>query len=399
MTKRDVDSEPKPAALFLSPEAPYPLIGGGSLRSASLLHYLARRYRVDAIVFREPGAADPAHSLPPGLVRELHTIDLPYHARHTPARAARNASRLIRRIPPLIDRFAGFAEGVSELVGRRHYALSVIEHFWCAPYWAQLSPRSDKTVLDVHNVESVLHRRCQGVESQPAAFAHSLFHKACLELERQWFPRFSCLLAASQQDAALIRAISPESRVTVYPNSIPMVPLPDREEEDAIVFSGNLEYHPNISAVRFFRKEIWTRLRDRWPGLVWRLVGKNPHAVEEFTRGDPRIQVSGPVQDAVGELAAAKVAIVPLLAGSGTRLKIIEAWASGRPVVSTHLGAEGLPVQPGRNILLADDPAGFANAVSALLESAALRKRIGSAGRTLFEQDYTWEKAWAKLAL
>ena len=91
-------------------------------------------------------------------------------------------------------------------------------------------------------------------------------------------------------------------------------------------------------------------LRERWPGLVWRLVGKNPEAVRRIHSGDPRIEVIGPVDDAVRELARARVAVVPLLAGSGTRLKILEAWAAGLPVVSTTIGAEGLPVHATESI-------------------------------------------------
>src|SRR5207249_5012557 len=117
----------------------------------------------------------------------------------------------------------------------------------------------------------------------------------------------------------------------------------DEEAEEAIVFSGNMEYHPNVSAVGFFRSEVWPQLRARWPGLVWRLVGKNPQAVRRFTSGDSRIQVVGPVENAIRELARARAAVVPLLTGSGTRLKILEAWAAGLPVVSTTVGAEGLP--------------------------------------------------------
>ena len=115
-----------------------------------------------------------------------------------------------------------------------------------------------------------------------------------------------------------------------------------------------MEYHPNRSAVRFFRREVWPLLRNRQPDLVWRLVGKNPDAVRAFTSGDSRIEVSGEVEDAVRELAKAEVAVVPLLAGSGTRLKILEAWAAGTPVVSTTIGAEGLPVRDGQHLLLAD---------------------------------------------
>jgi glycosyltransferase involved in cell wall biosynthesis len=185
--------------------------------------------------------------------------------------------------------------------------------------------------------------------------------------------------------------------VTVYRNALPWTPLPPRVEEDAIVFSGNMEYHPNISAVRFFRGEVWPGLRERWPGLVWRLVGKNAWAVRRYTSGDPRIEVKGEVDDAIGELARAKVAVVPLLAGSGTRLKILEAWAAGVPVVSTSLGAEGLPVRDGEHLLLADGAAAFADAVSRLLACTELRERLGSAGRLLMEKEFTWETAWKNL--
>ena len=98
---------------MLAPETPYPLAGGGALRTASLLHYLARKYETDLIVFREPGAPDPASGLPRGLVRRVTVIDLPANRRDAPARMLRNASRLARRVPPLVDRFAGFGEAVS----------------------------------------------------------------------------------------------------------------------------------------------------------------------------------------------------------------------------------------------------------------------------------------------
>jgi glycosyltransferase involved in cell wall biosynthesis len=173
--------------------------------------------------------------------------------------------------------------------------------------------------------------------------------------------------------------------------------MPQRAGEDAIVFSGNMEYHPNISAVRFFRREIWPLLRERWPGLIWRLIGKNPEAVERFTSGDARIQVQGQVDDAILELARAKVAVVPLLAGSGTRLKILEAWAAGLPVVSTSLGAEGLGARDGETLLIADDGAAFAEAVSRLLACPNLRERLGMAGRSLLEKEFTWEAAWKRL--
>jgi glycosyltransferase involved in cell wall biosynthesis len=164
-----------------------------------------------------------------------------------------------------------------------------------------------------------------------------------------------------------------------------------------IAFSGNMEYHPNLSAVAFFRNEVWPQLRERWPQLVWRLIGKNPDAVRRFTMGDPRIQTTGTVANAVQELARARVAVAPLLAGSGTRLKILEAWAAGVPVVTTTVGGEGLPIRHEETVLIADGGPEFGAAVTRLLTCTDLRRQLGDAGRLLLEKEFTWETAWKKL--
>src|SRR5205823_14751781 len=143
--------------------------------------------------------------------------------------------------------------------------------------------------------------------------------------------------------------------------------------------------------------DIWPRLREQWPRLTWRLVGKNPEAVRQFTSDDPRIEVQGQVGNAIEELARARAAVVPLLTGSGTRLKILEAWAAGLPVVSTTVGAEGLPVSDGEHLLVADGGERFAEAVTRVLACSSLRQQLGSAGRLLLEKEFTWESAWKKL--
>ncbi|MFN7992163.1 MAG: glycosyltransferase [Bryobacteraceae bacterium] len=383
-------------ALFISAEAPYPLTGGGAMRTASLLSFLAAHHAVDLIVFREPGADDPRAHLPAGLVRRVDVIKLSKHARNTWARSVRNAGRLVRGIPPLMDRFAGFEDAIAAAIQGERYELGIIEHFWCAPYLEQIAEVCHTTVLDLHNIESVLHERCAN-EGGIEGMAHRVFSSRCRSLEEKWLSRFACVLAASQDDARRVRQISPDSQVRVYPNAIPFASLDRRAREDVIVFSGNLEYHPNISAVAYFRRRIWPELRERRPGLVWRLIGRNPGAIAGIVRGDNRIEVMGPVEDAIGEIARGKVAIVPVLAGSGTRIKILEAWAAGVPVVSTPLGAEGLPVRDGEHLMLAGDAVSFGESVNALLDDGALSDRIGRAGRYLFECEFTWEAAWKAL--
>ena len=379
------------AALLLSPEAPYPLHGGGQLRTASIANFLSNRYDLDLIVFREPGAADPRASLPAGLLRDVLVVELPFHYKTPAARMVRNAGRLLRGAPPLLDRFSAAHETVGRHLRGRHYEIAVIEHFWCAPYWTEIAPISGKTVLDLHNIESLLHARCGASARSPEAFSHRLFARAYRSLEAQWLPRFHVVLTPSEEDRAIAARMAP--RVIVYPNAIPEQPAPHIPRDYAIAFSGNFEYHPNRSAVAFFVREIWPALRRRHPGLEWRLIGRNAHAVARHIDGDPQIRATGPVESGVAELAAVRVAVVPLLAGSGTRFKIIEAWAAATPVVSTSLGAEGLPA----HLMIADTGAAFADAVSRLLTDEPWAASLASEGRAAYESQFTWPAAWQTL--
>jgi glycosyltransferase involved in cell wall biosynthesis len=201
------------------------------------------------------------------------------------------------------------------------------------------------------------------------------------------------ILTASEEDRRRVD----HRDVRVFPNALPEIARPSQPEADAIVFSGNLEYHPNVEAVRWFRTRIWPLVRERAPGIEWRLLGSNPEAVAAFSGGDARIRVVGQMEDAVASLAEAKVCIAPLLSGSGTRFKILEAWAAGRAVVSTTLGAEGLGARDGEHLLLADDPDNFADAVLRLCNDPGLRARLGDAGRMHYEDRFTWPAAWRKL--
>lgn len=385
---------PRKRALMLSPETPYPLHGGGALRTASLLNYLSRHFDVDLIVFRHLPGQDPAAALPSGLVRSVQVVDLAHHRKDLLSRAARNAWRLAQGVPPLVDRFRGYA---GRLHLGPHYDLAVIEHFWCAEYMEAIGRVSDRVVLNLHNIESILHETCARADSVPASFAHRRFALHSRRLERLWLPRFDAILTASDADAARICALHGQAKVIVYPNAIPLTPLPQRTEEDVVAFSGNLEYHPNRTAVQFFAREIWPALSRNNPKLKWRLIGMNPEAIERDIRGLARVEVTGAVADAVYELAAAKVVVAPLRSGSGTRLKIIEAWAAGRAVVSTHLGAEGLPVTSGNEIYLADKASDLVQFVQHLLDSPDVRMKMGNAGRCLFEHRFSWDAAWRTL--
>jgi glycosyltransferase involved in cell wall biosynthesis len=388
----------KPKVLFLAAEAPYPTIGGGPIRATSVLEYLSRRFSVHGIFFREPGAPDPGAAIPPGRLDRVDVIDLPFHSKHPLARVLRNAERLMKKRAPLVDRFSGFGQQVERSIAGQHYEAAFIEQFWCAPYIEQVRRRARRVILDVYNVESAWHRSMASSESGLLAWSHARFADAALELERYWLPRYDRILATSCHDAKLMQAIAPEAKVTVYPNALaPMVP-PPRSERNEIIFSGNLEYAPNIAAVRFFHHDVWPALQSRWPGLRWKILSRNPGAVRDLPARDPSIEITGFVEDAVAVIAQSRVDIVPLLAGSGTRIKILEAWAAGTPVVSTTLGAEGLEYHDREHLVLADDAESFTAAVSELLALPVNRERIGAAGRRLYEERYTWPIAWKELA-
>ena len=380
-------------ALLLCAESPFPTAGGGAMRSASVLEFLAQRYDVDVTLFQERGSPDPRDDFPAGRARRISVIELPRHSRTNGARAWRAAKRTLRNRPPLIDRFSGFDPQVEASMDSGSYDLAIVEHLWCASYVDRIRPRARTVVLDAHNIESVWHRRvgATGGVLQRAAFRK--FAAACDTFERHWMKKYDAVMVASEEDARHVA----DTRKFVYPNCIPARSRPPRDEEQVIIFSGNLEYQPNISAVRHFKSKIWPLLRERVPDLIWRIAGRNPHAVAPIVNGDPRIHVTGPMEDAVATLAQARVAVVPLLAGSGTRFKILEAWAAGTPVVSTRLGAEGLAANAGEHLLICDEPSEFAEAVAFLLEAPEARAQLAEAGRHLYETRYTWNVAWDAL--
>jgi glycosyltransferase involved in cell wall biosynthesis len=383
----------KRTALFVCPESPHPLIGGGPLRTASLLHYLLERYQVDAVLFRQPGAPLPQC---PGASRTL-VMELPHHSRRTAARVCRNLSRLLRGIPPLVDRFAGFEARLADFVTGRTYDLAVLEHLWVAPYISVLRPVCRRLVLDLHNIESEWHRLCAQAEPLPAALAMRRFAQSARRLESRFLPEFDVVLAASEEDARRATGIARGATVAVYPNVLPPPSARAREDDGrSIVFPGNLEYLPNRQAIRWFHSRVWPFLRRRG-GVLWRILGCHPEAVPKRLRADQRIEVGPLGEDSIGALAKCSVGIAPLVSGSGTRLKILEMWAAGLPVVSTSLGAEGLGASPGVHLIIADEPLAFAGAIEALLEDPERRRQMGQAGRELLLERFTWHSGWRRL--
>ncbi|HKD08482.1 MAG TPA: glycosyltransferase family 4 protein [Bryobacteraceae bacterium] len=380
---------------MLSPEAPYPLHGGGAFRTASLLHYFARFSEVDLILLSESGL--PA-LLPPGLVRSQTVIPLPRNKKDILRRYLRNARRAAAGVPPLIDRLSGFGPAIGRAIGGRRYDLGLIEHFWCAPYLNVLGSFCDSVWLDLHNIESTLHEKCAAVSHGFVAAGHRRFAASSQKREGDLLPRYSAVLAASPDDARRAKDIAPTANVRVYPNSIPRIEIPHVSAQPVIAFSGNFEYHPNVDAVRFLANEIWPLIRREFPQFRLRLIGRGDSFIGKLISGKG-IETTGPIENALMEIAAADIIVAPLRVGSGTRIKILEAWAAGRPVIATRLAAEGLSTQDGENILFAETPVEFLQAISRVARDRKENQRIGTSGRLTFLANYTWEAAWEALDL
>jgi glycosyltransferase involved in cell wall biosynthesis len=172
------------------------------------------------------------------------------------------------------------------------------------------------------------------------------------------------------------------------PSGQPPEPPPSKP---VVLYTGSMDYPPNADAVTWFARAIWPAIQGQHPAARFLIVGRNPGSEVQALTTIPGISVTGTVPDVRPYFEQAKVYVVPLRSGSGTRLKILEAMAMGLPIVSTTLGFEGLDVRPGRDLLVADEPASFASAVVGLLADREARARLGIEARQTAEQRYSWD--------
>jgi sugar transferase (PEP-CTERM/EpsH1 system associated) len=207
-------------------------------------------------------------------------------------------------------------------------------------------------------------------------------------------------VVVSEADAVLVRQLAPAAPMSVIPNGVDIDyfrPSPETAERPHLVFTGAMGWPPNADAMLYFGREILPCIQSRFPEVQLFIVGLHPPEAVKALGQQPHVHVTGFVADVRPYMADASVYIVPLRSGSGTRLKILEALAMGKAVVSTRVGAEGLDVVDGRHLLLADEPEEFAAAVCDLLQDPTRRQALGQAGRALVEADYDWKAIAADL--
>jgi polysaccharide biosynthesis protein PslH len=238
-------------------------------------------------------------------------------------------------------------------------------------------------LLFQHNVETALWKRMAATETNPVRkISYTLEAVRMSRYERSTLARFHHIIAVSENDRQQMLQMDPTCEITVVPTGVDtqqfQVAPPSSGAQPRIVFTGSMDWEPNIDAVEYFCHEIWPRILAEFPPAIFQIVGRHPF--DKVQRlASPSVQVTGTVPSVTDYLRDATVVVVPLRIGGGTRLKIYEAMAMGKALVSTSIGAEGLAFQNGRDLLLADDAPSFADAILLLLRDAGVRHRIEQA--------------------
>jgi len=267
-----------------------------------------------------------------------------------------------------------------------------VEYAQLAPYAKGIAART--RVLDLHNVESALVRSMGALRAAPSRIALELEATRLQRMERAALRSFDAVAVVSDTDRARLR--SDEGRILVCPNGWDAAELTPVGAEKIVVFVGLLGWGPNVDAAVWLAKEVWPAVRNRVPDAKLLLVGRDP-SQPVIDLGGEAIEVTGSVADVGPYLSRARAATAPLRAAGGSRLKILEALASGRPVVATSTGAEGLTDLVGSGIVVADSAPATADALVALLEDRGRAEVLGRAGHAAVRDRYSWDATLSPL--
>lgn len=387
--------------LWLCPYLPLPVSGAGS-RVFHLIKSLAGSSSIDLIA--STNEWHERHPMTAQLRSLCRSVTIaPEAARSGRGRRMMQLRSLASRRPA--QYWTLYAEEMQACIDQalRHtqYDVAIIEHSFTGYYRL---PEGLPTVLDQHNVESeILQRTSRRDRSRSRRALNFLEFWKYRSDERRICRSADLLLAVSERDREAMRAWGKVPDCQVMPNGVdvdefsPLAVRDVAEQPASIVFTGPLHYTPNADAMLHFGTEIWPLIRQHVPHATLTIVGtRPPREIQELGRL-PGVTLTGFVPDVRPYLARAAVVVAPLRVGGGTRLKILEALAMQRAVVSTSLGCEGLDVEHGRHLLVADEPGQFAHRVVELLADGVQRESLGRHGRALVTEKYGWREVGRSL--
>jgi sugar transferase (PEP-CTERM/EpsH1 system associated) len=390
--------------LILTPQFPYPPHQGTILRNFNLITGLAQRHQVHLLSFGDPGGRTdtPVHAA----CQSVQVVAPPQRSM-----GQRLKALFLSRLPDMALRLpsAHFQAALDATLQREAPDVVEVEGIELAQYLFQVAEgRGDRKqpllVFDDHNAEYVLQQRAFETDvRQPKRWIGAAYSFVqWMRLRR--YERLACrtadrVVAVSDADAGVLKGLVPGLEPAVVPNGVDMdfytAPVPPLEAQRApdagdLVFTAKMDFRPNVDAVLWFAQEVLPWIRHQSPETRFWVVGKDPHPRLAPLAGDPAVVLTGWVDDVRPYIAGAGVYVIPLRIGGGTRLKVLEAMAMKKAIVSTAVGCEGFDLVPDQELLIADKPADFAAAVLALLRDPERRERMGRAARRFAGSRYDW---------
>ncbi len=387
--------------LWVNPNFLHPTTKGGQIRTLEMLRCLHRDHEIHYVAF-----ADPARPEGPDRANEYATAAYPIShqppVRGTAAFAAQAVAGIASSLPLAVSRWhSGAMRRQVERLLQQHTFDSVVCDF-LAP--ALNFPSLSGCVLFQHNVETVIWRRhAEAAKGLPRQIYFGMQAKRMENFERACCRHARHVIAVSETDASRMRDWFQLPEVSWVPTGVDLdyfkrAASPQEATSD-LVFTGSMDWMPNIDGILWFAREVLPLIRARRPGTRIAIVGRDPGTeLRQLAVADPLIRVTGTVPDIRPWLWGATASIVPLRVGGGTRLKIFEAVAAQVPVVSTTVGAEGLPLQHPDQILLADSPTDFSAACLALLEQKDRRTAIAQKALAHVSAHFSWSSVTAQFA-
>lgn len=372
----------------------WPPTAGGRIRSVEIVSALARRNEVTLVTTQGPG--DDAE----GLARRLphcRVLTIPFAAPRlgSPAFAGAVARSWLSPLPVDLWKWQSTAvrDRVQSLIDLEPPDICVADFLVSLANIPRQTPVP--LVLFEHNVEFIIWRRLAAVERRP-------WRRALLEVEwrkmrsaeRRAWSKADVTVAVSESDRKTIASLTPRSRTASIATGVDtsfFKPGWRPERPHRLVFTGSMDWYPNEDAVLYFGAQVLPLIRAEVPDVTFTVVGRHPGPQLRANAEPMGFVLTGTVDDIRPYVDEAAVYVVPLRAGGGTRLKIFEALAMAKAVVSTTVGAEGLGLTHDRDVVIADDPRAFARAVIALFADPVKRQALGDAGRRLVETRYSWE--------
>ncbi len=367
---------------------------GGKIRSYNILRQLARDHRVTLVLFSSPQENALQTELA-SIFQRVITVPLDLPPPRKTAELLDYLRGLFSREPYSLTKYClpAVKAKLRALLQEQRFDVLLCDFLVTAGVipWDWAGPK----VLFAHNVEALIWLRHLQIANNPLWKAVSWWEAQRMNwAERRYLQMADHVIAVSENDRKIFGGFLNPQKVSVVQTGVDTELFQPRAAEqipDSLVFTGSMDWLPNEDAIIYFAGEILPLITRQLPDVTLTVVGRKPSArLQNLAAKRPEIRLTGWVEDVRPYIAQAAVYVVPLRIGGGTRLKIFEAMSMAKPVVSTSIGAEGLPVVDGEHLLLADEPAIFADTVVALLKDSARCRQIGQAARLLVEQNFSW---------